>query len=108
MALSQTRRESIEQIEPTAVLHGTESKTNINHYEDIETGVDEKTRDLSNVQDSDAQGYVDPDLIIDEEENKRLRKIINWRYVSLAKSYSIRLRLKGTTGHVYGIHDSGS
>jgi len=81
MTLSQPARNSIEQIEPTAVLHGTESKSNTNHYEDIETGVDEKTRDLTNVQDSDAQGYIDPDLIIDEEENKRLRKIINWRYV---------------------------
>ena len=81
MTLSQPARNSIEQIEPTAVLHGTMSKSNTKHYEDIETGIDEKTRDLTNVQDSDAQGYVDPDLIIDEEENKRLRKIINWRYV---------------------------
>jgi hypothetical protein len=108
MTLVQSRRESIEQIEPTAVVHGTESKSNINHYEDIETGVDEKTRDLSNVQDSDAQGYVDPDLIIDEEENKRLRKIINWRYVLRDWYFSKRLRCQSTTDHVYGIHDSGS
>jgi isopentenyl phosphate kinase len=79
--MSQQRRNSIEQIEPTPVLNENESKLNVNHYEDVEGGIDEKMKDVSHVQDSDAQGYVDPDLVIDDEENKRLRKIINWRYV---------------------------
>ena len=77
--MSQPKRDSIEQIEPSPIYHDNESKSNVNHYEDVEGGVDEKMKNASNVQDSDAQGYVDPDLVIDEEENKRLRKIINWR-----------------------------
>jgi len=93
--MSQARRDSIEQIEPTPVLHGFESKSNINHYEDVEGGIDEKMKDVSNVQDSDAQGYVDPDLIIDEEENKRLRKIINWRYVPFSWLKCMQLKMIG-------------
>lgn len=31
------------------------------------------------VVDADAKGYVDHTVVIDEETNKRLRKMINWR-----------------------------
>jgi hypothetical protein len=82
--MSQPRRnDTIDQIEPTPILAGgNESKRDINHYEDVEGGIDEKMKDVSDVQDSDARGYVNPDLAIDEAENKRLRRIINFRYVS--------------------------
>lgn len=54
---------------------GDESKRDVNHYEDVEGGIDEKMKDVSDVQDSDARGYVNPDLEIDEAENKRLRRM---------------------------------
>jgi len=51
------------------------------HDEDIgvkEAHLDEK------VVDSYAAGYTDTDLVIDEAENKRLRRMINTRWVSSA------------------------
>ena len=77
------RDDTIDQIEPSPMLtSGDGSKRDINHYEDVEGGIDEKMKDVSDVQDSDARGYVNPDLEIDEAENKRLRRMINFRYDS--------------------------
>lgn len=72
---------SVDQIQPNPELTlGNESKSAINHFEDVENrDVDEKMGPVPEVQDSDAKGYVNPDLIIDEKENLRLRRMINWR-----------------------------
>lgn len=80
-----TSSTSLDQIQPTPVLAQpyNESKSAVNHYEDVENradaDVDDKMGPRPEVEDSDAKGYVDPNLIIDEKENLRLRRMINWR-----------------------------
>lgn len=72
---------SVNQIQPTpGYILSNESKSAMNHFEDVENrDVDEKLGPVHEVQDSDAKDYVNPDLIIDEKENLRLRRMINWR-----------------------------
>lgn len=72
---------SVDQIQPIPELAlGNESKSAINHFEDVENrDVDDKMGHVHEVQDSDAKGYVNPDLVIDDKENMRLRRMINWR-----------------------------
>lgn len=79
---------SLDQIQPTPTLaQGNDSKSGTNHYEDVENhaemDVDDKMGPSPEIQDSDAKGYVDPNLIIDDKENIRLRRMINWRQVGL-------------------------
>lgn len=47
------------------------------HLEQIES-ITEKVEER--VVDADAQGYVDHTVVIDPATNKRLLKLINWRY----------------------------
>jgi hypothetical protein len=64
------------------------------------------------VVDADAAGYVNHNIIIDEATNKRLRKMINWRYVS-CKNQSFRpadvlTLLKNSALHVGLLYCSSS
>ena len=46
----------------------------VSHFEDSKI-------DNEVVVDSQAKGYTDHTIVIDDETNRRLRKLINWRYV---------------------------
>ena len=55
-------------------------KHDIYHVEDPERKDEiEQIKTGNNVADNDARGYVDPDLVITEEENKAMRKRIHRR-----------------------------
>jgi hypothetical protein len=64
------------------------------------------TRTPGNVVDTEAAGYVDPTLVITEEDNKRLRMMVHKRYVALPIRGS-RSDGQGPAVDVPGVLDAG-
>lgn len=68
----------------------TEKMSEINHVEDPDP---ERKDDLAYaksgnvVADNDARDYVDPNLVISEEENKAMRRKIHKRYATAASTH---------------------
>jgi hypothetical protein len=56
-----------------AHLDANDDKHNVEHHDDVEAD----KRAAGYVADTDAAEYVNPDLVIDEAENKRLRRLIH-------------------------------
>jgi hypothetical protein len=65
----------------TAVTMTDINKYEIGHMEDPERKDEiDQIKTGNNVADNDARGYVDPSLVITEEENKAMRRRIHKRY----------------------------
>jgi hypothetical protein len=60
-----------------SVVAADVEKAHKEHIADVSSKPDEEI-----VVDRDAAGYVDHNVVIDEATNKRLLKMINWRYVN--------------------------
>lgn len=56
-------------------LNAGDDKHNVEHQDDIEAD----KRAAAHVADTDAADYINPDIVIDEAENKRLRRLIHKR-----------------------------
>lgn len=54
-------------------LDANDDKHQVEHHDDVEAD----KRAAGYVADTDAAEYVNPDLVIDEAENKRLRRLIH-------------------------------
>lgn len=86
-------------------------KNDIGHLEDPERKDDLTYAKTGNVvADNDARDYVDPNLVISEEENKAMRRKIHKRWV-VALEQRLRAVLifdQGAPPHVSGIHRPSS
>lgn len=72
-----------------STLDTGDNKHHVEHHDDIEAD----KRAAAYVADTDAAEYVNPDLIIDEVENKRLRRLIHKKWEQFCH---LRVLLVGT------------
>ena len=57
-----------------------DNKHVVEHHDDVEAD----KQAIGYVADTDAANYVDPNLVIDEAEDKRLRRLIHKRYITIS------------------------